>query len=210
MMEDIYQKLAIGEGENLEYKFEINSGRKIASTISAFSNTSGGSLLIGVKDNGTVAGVRIEEELYVLDAAAKLYCKPEVTLQLKRWDIKGKIVLEAYVPMSETKPVFAEVESGVLRAYIRLGSSNILANAVNLQLWKTAVNKDKPKVFTEKQLTVISLFKTYKWLNLNQISRKSKLPRNIVIITLADLIRWNIVEAALNQGGGFVYLLADN
>jgi predicted HTH transcriptional regulator len=159
-MDDIYEMLAKGEGENLEYKFEINSGRKIASTLSAFSNTSGGSILIGVKDNGSVAGVRLEEELYVLDAAANLYCKPEVILQLKRWDIKGKMVLEAIVPESQNKPILAEIEPGKAKAYLRQGASNLLANAVHLYLWNNAENKVKPKVFSEKQIAVISLFKS--------------------------------------------------
>jgi len=209
-MEDIIGKLNRGEGENLEYKFEVNSGRKIAATISAFSNTTGGSILIGVKDNGTVAGVRIEEELYVLDAAANLYCKPEVTLQLKRWEIKGKMVLEAFVPESKNKPVLAEVEPDVTKAYIRYGASNLLANAVHLQLWRITENNAKPKIFSDKQLAIITLFKTNNWLSLNQISRKSKLPRNIVIQTIADLIRWKILDSMTEQSGGFVYLLLEN
>jgi len=209
-MDDIFEKLSQGEGENLEYKFEVNSGRKIASTISAFSNTSGGSILIGVKDNGSVAGVRLEEELYVLDAAANLYCKPEVILQLKRWNIKGKMVLEAIVPEALNKPILAEIEPNVNKAYLRLGASNLLANAVHLQLWKNAKNDEKPKVFSEKQIAVISLFKTNKWLGLNQITKKSKLPRNIVVQTIADLIRWRILDSMTEHSGGFVYLLSEN
>lgn len=209
-MEDIFDKLNRGESENLEYKFEINSGRKIASTISAFSNTIGGSILIGVKDNGSVAGVRLEEELYVLDAAANLYCKPEVILQFKRWDIKGKMVLEAIVPEAINKPILAEIEPGVSKAYLRHGASNLLANPVHLQLWKISENNAKPKVFTEKQIAIISLFKTNNWLSLNQITKKSKLPRFIVVQTIADLIRWRILDSMTEQGGGFVYLLSEN
>jgi predicted HTH transcriptional regulator len=209
-MDDIFEKLNQGEGENLEYKFEINSGRKIASTISAFSNTTGGSILIGVKDNGSVAGMRLEEELYVLDAAANLYCKPEVTLKLKRWDVKGKMILEAIVSESPNKPILAEIEPNVTRAYLRHGASNLLANAVHLQLWKNAENNVKPKVFTEKQIAIISLFKTNSWLSLNQITKKSKLSRFVVVQTIADLIRWRILDSMTEQGGGFVYLLAEN
>ena len=44
----------------------------------AFANTDGGRLLIGVKDNGKIAGVRSEEEKYMIETAAQLYCIPEV------------------------------------------------------------------------------------------------------------------------------------
>ena len=59
-------------------KFEISDARKIAKTLSAFANTDGGKLLIGVKDNGKIAGVRSDEEQYMIEAAAGLYCSPEV------------------------------------------------------------------------------------------------------------------------------------
>ena len=39
-----------GENQMLDFKFEISDARKIARTLVAFSNTDGGKLLIGVKD----------------------------------------------------------------------------------------------------------------------------------------------------------------
>ena len=54
---------------------------KIARSLSAFANHSGGSLLIGVKDNGAIAGVRNEEDIYVVEQAAELYCRPAQHLE---------------------------------------------------------------------------------------------------------------------------------
>ena len=59
-----------GESQTLDFKFEVSDSRKIARTFSAFANTDGGTLLIGVKDNGAIAGVRTEEEYYMIEAAA--------------------------------------------------------------------------------------------------------------------------------------------
>ena len=70
--------IAEGEHQQQDFKFEISDARKIAKTLSAFANTDGGRLLIGVKDNGKIAGVRSEEEKYMIEAAAQLYCIPEV------------------------------------------------------------------------------------------------------------------------------------
>ena len=47
-----------GEHQHLDFKFAVNDSRKIARSLVAFANTTGGKLLIGVKDNGTIAGVR--------------------------------------------------------------------------------------------------------------------------------------------------------
>ena len=66
----IYALIAEGEHQQQDFKFEISDARKIAKTLSAFSNTDGGRLLIGVKDNGKIAGVRSDEEQYMIEAAA--------------------------------------------------------------------------------------------------------------------------------------------
>ena len=65
----IHALIAEGEHQQQDFKFEISDARKIAKTLSAFANTDGGRLLIGVKDNGKIAGVRSEEEKYMIEAA---------------------------------------------------------------------------------------------------------------------------------------------
>jgi predicted HTH transcriptional regulator len=51
---DNYLRKLIEEGENqkLDFKFCVSDSRKIARTLTAFSNSDGGRLLIGVRDNG--------------------------------------------------------------------------------------------------------------------------------------------------------------
>ena len=78
----IYQLIEAGEHQQQDFKFEISDARKIAKTLSAFSNTDGGRLLVGVKDNGKIAGIRSEEEIYMIEAAAKLYCHPQIDCQM--------------------------------------------------------------------------------------------------------------------------------
>lgn len=76
-----------GEHQQLDFKFEVSDSKKIARTLSAFANTDGGRLLIGVKDNGAISGVRSEEEYYMIEAASKMYTHPEVPFTAKRWDV---------------------------------------------------------------------------------------------------------------------------
>ena len=74
-----------GEHQQLDFKFEVSDSKKIARTLSGFGNTDGGRLLIGVKDNGAISGVRSEEEYYMIEAASKMYTHPEVPFTAKRW-----------------------------------------------------------------------------------------------------------------------------
>ena len=90
-----YIKRLISEGEHChqDFKFEISDARKIARSISAFANTEGGRLLVGVKDNGKIAGIRSEEEIYMIEAAANMYCQPTIELQTQTYHVEGKNIL---------------------------------------------------------------------------------------------------------------------
>jgi predicted HTH transcriptional regulator len=132
----IPQLIRQGEHERLDFKYEISDARKIARTFSAFSNCSGGTLLIGVKDNGRIAGIRSEEEYYMAESAASLYCKPAVLFTAEKWMVDGKMVLEIKIPVVSEKPVMVKEEDGHWKAYYRVTDQNIKANAVQLKVWK--------------------------------------------------------------------------
>jgi hypothetical protein len=56
-----------GEHQTQDFKYCISDSRKIARSLVAFANTDGGRLLVGVKDNGRIAGLRSEEEYYSIN-----------------------------------------------------------------------------------------------------------------------------------------------
>ena len=106
-----------GEHEHQDFKFQISDARKIARSISAFANNSGGHLLVGVKDNGNIAGVSSDEEIYMIEQAASMYCRPEQHVAFELFGLQGKTVLKVDVPEATTKPVKAPNEKGEWRAY---------------------------------------------------------------------------------------------
>ena len=66
-----------GEGVSLDFKKTITSCEKIARTMVSFANNKGGRLLIGVADDGTIKGVKSDdEERYMITRAAHLFAKP--------------------------------------------------------------------------------------------------------------------------------------
>lgn len=128
-----------GEHQRLDFKFEISDSRKIARTLSAFANTDGGTLLIGVKDNGKVAGVRSEEEYYMIESAAEMYCQPRVPFRAKSWNVDGKTVLEVVISPSPDRPHRAPDKENQQKAYIRIADENYIAPEIIVLAWeKTA------------------------------------------------------------------------
>ena len=79
----IHSLIAEGEHQQQDFKFEISDARKIAKSLSAFANTDGGRLLIGVKDNGRIAGVRSEESPHKPVYAKDENGKPLAYLRIK-------------------------------------------------------------------------------------------------------------------------------
>ncbi len=51
-----------GEHQQQDFKYRVADACKLAKSVSAFANTDGGRLLIGVRDDGHLSGVRSEEE----------------------------------------------------------------------------------------------------------------------------------------------------
>jgi predicted HTH transcriptional regulator len=133
-----YIKRLIAEGEHqmLDFKFEVSDFRKIARALVAFSNTDGGRLLLGVKDNGSIAGVRSEEEYFMIEGAARLYCKPEVPFRIREWQVEGRKVVEVIISRGEDKPYMAQDTDGCWIAYIRQGDQNLAASTIVLKVWE--------------------------------------------------------------------------
>jgi predicted HTH transcriptional regulator len=140
---DFYLKKLISEGENqkLDFKYAITDSKKIARTLAAFANTDGGRLLIGVRDNGSIAGVRSDEELYMVDTAAHLFCRPEITYNTMQHTTGGKTILEVEVMKGVKRPYQAKDEEGRWITYFRNNDQNLVANKVLLQVWRKEEKK---------------------------------------------------------------------
>lgn len=191
----IHSLIAEGEHQQQDFKFEISDARKIARTLSAFANTDGGRLLIGVKDNGKIAGVRSEEEMYMIEAAAQLYCTPEVTYTMQTHAIEGRSVLEVVIEENSKKPVCAKDENGKFLAYVRIKDENILATPVHLKVWQQSESPKGVLVqYTEREQLLLNLLESNNYLSLNQYCRQAHIQRRTAENLLAKFIRFDIIE----------------
>lgn len=68
------------EHQRQDFKYRVADACKLAKSVSTFANTDGGRLLIGVRDDGNLSGVRSEEEIFMMHQAAYRYCKPEPSI----------------------------------------------------------------------------------------------------------------------------------
>ena len=198
---NIFDLIAQGEHQQQDFKYQISSISKIAHSLSAFANPDGGRLLVGVRDNGRIAGVQSDEEIYMIDAAARSYCRPEVECLMETVQVQGKTVLIATIEPSEQRPVQAREPDGTWRAYVRVKDENIVATPVHIQLWRRNSQDNGPFLaFSEQERTILNLFNQYpEGLTLNQFCRRSLLPRPKAIRLLADFVRFQLVQMVYQQ-----------
>ena len=192
----------ISEGEHLkqDFKMRIDDAQKIARSLVAFANTSGGRLLIGVKDNGNVCGVRPEEELHMIIRSAEEFCQPPIHFSHSVWKVEGKAVLEIDIEESSAKPHLAKIEEG-WKAFVREHDVTLPASNVWIAMQEVSSQQESNELFqmSEREEQLFSLLKQQPF-TLNQLSRKAGTPRPILIRKLAKLMKWGIVIEQVEQG----------
>jgi len=124
-MDELQRLIWQGENDQVDFKQRVTQPEKIARTMVSFANTRGGTILIGVKDNGTVTGIDPEEEKHTLQLAADFYCNPPVSLTFEELEAERRIVLKVTIAESSTKPHFAKVKEDEWRGYVRVKDTSV-------------------------------------------------------------------------------------
>ncbi len=204
----IHKLIEQGEHQGQDFKFEISDSRKIAKTFVAFANTGGGRLLVGVKDNGAIKGVRSMEEFYMAEAAATMFSRPAVEFESREWNIEGKKVLEITIPEGENKPYLAVNEDGKWLAYVRVHDQNILANRVWLNAWKRKHRPEGTYInYTEKERLLLEYLENYDSITLTKFRKISGLSRYKAENILTNFIALDLIEIIISEKS-IVYRLA--
>lgn len=200
MLHHITKLIVEGEHQRLDFKFEIADAHKIARTLVAFANTDGGRLLVGVKDNGTLAGIRSEEEYYMVEAAAKMYCKPVVEFIVKEWNLNKKTILEIIIPKSILRPHYAQQTDGEWKSYHRVKDQNFIVNRILMRVWKL---ENAPRgvylKFTDPEKFLLEYLETNPSITLSKYIRLAGISRNkaesiLVRFILLKILQINFTE----------------
>ncbi len=206
----IQQLIREGEHQQQDFKFAVNDARKIARSLVAFANTDGGKLLIGVKDNGVIAGIRSEEERHMLEAASQLYSKPEVRYSVDEWSIDGKTILEVDVKPGSSKPYYAPNEEKKWLVYIRVNDQNRLANKVILRVWDKIKNKSGIYLaYSKNESFLLNYLEQNPNISFSKLCRLTKIKRKDAEELLSNLIALNIIEPDFSSSKTITYKLKE-
>jgi len=118
------------ESKTLEFKENCLSKDKILNTVVSFANTSGGKIIIGIEDQTKhvvgIASPYDEEEKLNSIISDSLTPGLIFNIEIIPWRDTHLIIID--VPMSGTKPHYIASKGIEKSCYVRVGSSNRLAD----------------------------------------------------------------------------------
>ena len=190
-----------GESDTLDFKKTITNCEKIAKTLVAFANNKGGRLLVGVADDGTIKGVKSEdEEKYMLNKAAHIYCRPALEPVFEEIYVDDKVVLVAEIKESDTKPHAALGEDKKWWVYIRVKDKSLLASKVVVDVLKRGNSTMGTHIeYSDKEKTLLEYLDNHQRITSEEYGKLMKLPRRkaqriLVNLLLAGIIRLHTTE----------------
>ena len=141
----LLEEIQIGENKRLEFKEKLPSNESIAKTIVAFSNTSGGKLIIGINDNREIVGInedKIFEYEEKISSIISDLCYPTILPEIYAQNIDGKVVLVIEVFRGSMLPYYLKNKGKLKGTYVRIGSTNRVADEVMItELQRQRFNK---------------------------------------------------------------------
>lgn len=203
----ILQKIKQGEHLHQDFKFAINDSRKIARSLAAFANTDGGRLLVGVKDNGNIAGVRSDEEYHMVEAAAEMYCKPPVNFSVQEHDIEGKIVLEVDIPKDNEELHSAPDKDNIETIYVRSADENIQVNKIFIDAHHMRQSKDGIHFKISRPARKLLHYLTeHENVSFNGFCKLARVRRNVASRILTELVAMQIIDMGFTSTGALYHL----
>lgn len=190
-----------GEGTTLDFKKTITNNEKIAKSLVAFANNKGGQLLIGVADDGSIKGVKSEdEERYMITKSAHQFCKPAIEPDFEEIYVEDKLVLVVKIAESDTKPHYALDENKKWWVYYRVKDKSILASKIIVDVIKKSGKTEGQLItYTEQEKKLFDHLNQEGRITLKQFSKLTRssyrqAQKILVSLILSGVIKPNTSE----------------
>lgn len=192
-------KILASQGENqfVEFKKRIEYPEKVVKEIVAFANSQGGSLFVGISDNGTLSGLKYpEEEAYVLNDAIGKYIKPGLNYRLNKISISSKkSILHYEIDRSLNRPHAVKLNNKKPETYIRVNDKSIKASRLIREIIRrTRKPKDVKFYFGDKEKLLMTYLDEHesitleKYIEIGEISRFNA-SRKLILLVLANVLK---------------------
>lgn len=202
----IRQLIRRGEGTQIEFKAKANHPDKIARSLVSFANSSGGTLLLGVHDDGEMIGVRDPGEdvsaiIRILRTARPdIRCRHRVAaVSATRW------IVSFEVRESRRKPVLLRQDKGTV--YLRSGDQTLQAGEVMVAvLYLRTSSRGQFIECDEREQAILRVLQKNGRIGVSALLKATGLGRPLLVQRLAGLVSAGIVHLEVSGGEEFFRL----
>ncbi len=197
MLQQLTDRIAQGEGPHLEFKQRVPAPERMAKEVTAFANTRGGQLLIGIGDDGTATGVKdAAEEEYALLRALAQYADPPVALETTRVRVSRKRdIIMVTIRESPNKPHYVTNPVTARRtAYIRLEDKSIQASREAKRLMRRSHDRNILIKIGEKEHILLRHLEQHGRITVRELARLAGISKSMASQTLVHLTRAHMLR----------------
>lgn len=117
------QLIAAGEGAKVEFKRDELRAEQLAREIVSFANMNGGTILVGVEDDGSVSGIkRADWQRWLMDTVIARHVVPRLVPDYEEVRTEQGVVAVLVIPIGAAKP-YAVQRQDRLDYYMRVGNT---------------------------------------------------------------------------------------
>jgi hypothetical protein len=189
------QKLvARGEGQSLEFKRKATHPEKIIAEFIAFANAQGGTLLVGIEDDGSILGLKhAEDDSYsVRQTLSK--CKPSLEFEEIFIPISdNRIVIRYDIPESKDKPHYF-IEEQKRKVFVRVQDKCVQASKIMCEVLRRSTKKSSNKfTYGDHEKLLMQYLELHKRITLEECSsllkiNKWKTSRKLILLVLSNVL----------------------
>lgn len=211
---DLRKLVRKGEGANLEFKRKATHPDKIAREIVAFANSQGGTLLVGVDDDGQIYGSKFpEEEIYVIRSFIRKYCYPRIAYHIDRIPVAGqREVVAIQVKESRRKPVSIRTGSRRNRSnqvLVRVNDMSVVASQEMIEVLRQQRNRSGVAIeYGETERKVLQQLERFPHLTFEDSLQLLQIPARKVSQTLVQLVIAGLLHIHPTEKGD-IYTLVE-
>lgn len=195
-----------GEGLKLEFKRKANHPDKIARELVAFANTEGGTLIVGVDDDGTIYGNKhSEEDHFAISKFLDKYCFPQLPLSMEILPINGtRQVLIIKVEKSYHKPHFLTAQNPLRRkqSFVRVDDMSITASREMVQILRHSNNSRGVSIeFGDRERQLLQTLDNSPNITLAETQKLLKTSRRKASVLLTLMVRAGLLKIHPSEKG---------
>ena len=199
---DLKKLVSRGESASLEFKKKAAYPDKIVREMIAFANSRGGTVLVGISDDGEIAGLKhAEGESYVIQQALRK-CTPRLPVTETFIPVgNARHVIQYHIQESRNKPHYF-LDGEKKEAYIRVNDQSIKASREVREIARRSqAKKDIRFHYGEHEQLLMRYLDINPSITLKQFMQVSGLKKFYASKKLVLLVLANVLEITPHEKG---------